>query len=196
MTAPGAAGSIPPSLPNTNNVILIGYRGCGKSAVGQFVADRLGWPLVDTDRLIEAAAGHSIRTIFADSGEAAFRALETEQVARVAQATHQVISVGGGAVLDLRNRDALAAAGVCFWLTAPAEVLYERMQADARNADTRPALTDRTALDEVRHLLQERQPLYAALAQHVVQTAGRSVSQVAADILGLLAQHDASAETR
>jgi shikimate kinase len=168
------------------NVILIGYRGCGKTSVGRLLATRLGWTLVDTDERIEAAAGRSIRDIFAQGGEAAFRRLEADAVAEVARGTRQVISVGGGAVLSEDNRRTLRAAGVRVWLTAPAEELYRRMRGDPRDARTRPALTGRGGLDEVRHLLAEREPLYAELADHVVPTGQRSVEQVVEAILAAL----------
>ncbi len=171
---------------STRNVILIGYRGCGKSSVGRTLAARLDWRVVDTDERLEAAAGRVIRDIFAQDGEPAFRHLETEVIQTVVRDSQQVISVGGGAVLSEQNRNALRDAGLCIWLTAPPEELLRRMQSDPHSAATRPALSDRSELDEVRHLLKERQPLYAELAQHVVQTAGRAVAQVIDDILAIL----------
>lgn len=177
------------------NVVLIGYRGCGKTSVGRRLAARLGWPLVDTDERVEAAAGHSIQDIFATQGEPAFRQLETAIIAQVTRGTHQIISVGGGAVLSEANRATLRAAGPCIWLTAPVEALHQRILADPGTGATRPALTDRPGLDEVRHLLAQRQPLYAALADHVVDTVARSVEQVADAVLTAVAEGDTSSET-
>lgn len=177
-----------------SNVILIGYRGCGKSSVGRSVAARLGWTFVDTDELVAAAAGKSIRAIFEQDGETDFRRREAELVARVAHGTRQVISVGGGAVLLEENREVLRGAGVCIWLTAPAEELARRTVADPQSAAMRPALTDAGALEEIRDLLGHREPLYASLAEHVVPTAGQSVEQVTHAVLSVLAQGGASAE--
>lgn len=187
-----APGSIPPAV---RNLVLIGYRGCGKTSVGRQLAQRLGWTFVDTDERVEAAAGCSISRIFARDGEAAFRSLETGVLADVTAGIHQVLSVGGGAVLAAANRDTLRAMRVCVWLTAPPEELHRRMQGDPRNASTRPELTPVGGLDEVRALLNERGPLYAAVADHVVETAGRSVEQVAADVLALVSGRDTSSET-
>lgn len=174
------------------NIILIGYRGCGKTSVGRSLAARLGWSLVDTDARVEAAAGRTIREIFAQDGEAAFRALEAVAVAEVARGAHQVVSVGGGAVLSATNCAALRRAGVCIWLIAPPEELHRRVQADSRHAATRPALTAQNELDEVRHLLKQRAPLYAAVAEHVVDTAGRSIEQVADAILAVVSSRNGS----
>ncbi len=188
MSAPADASGPPPPATRASNLILIGYRGCGKTSIGQLVARQLQRPFVDTDELIVAAAGKSIRDIFAQDGEGAFRALESRVLAQVCAGARQIISVGGGAVLAPENRAILKATGLCIWLTAPADELYRRSMADPRSAQTRPALTAHAGLAEVRHLLGQRAPLYAAVADHVLDTAGRSVGQSAADLLALLAR--------
>lgn len=168
------------------NLILIGYRGCGKSAVGRALSAKLGWPHIDTDQEIERNAGRTIAAIFADEGEAAFRALESAAVAAVATGCGQVISVGGGAVLREENRAALRGAGTVVWLTAPVDLLLARMQTDPQTAQTRPALTTKSAAEEIRHLLGLREPLYASLADHIVATEQQSIPQVVAAILAAL----------
>jgi shikimate kinase len=169
------------------NVILIGYRGCGKTCVGRAVARRLRWDFLDVDELIEATAGRCIREIFAQQGEAHFRSLERRAIALLSATDKRVIAVGGGAVLSAGNRAVLRRSGVCIWLTAPATELYRRMQADPRSDRSRPPLTNRRGLAEVRHLLAQRRPLYAALADHVVPTRARSVEQVATAVLQAVA---------
>jgi shikimate kinase len=175
------------------NVILIGSRGCGKTSVGRDVAARLGWAFVDTDERIEAG-GRSIRQIFEQDGEPFFRQLEEQVIAGVARGSDQVIAVGGGAVLLDANRTAVQAAGLCIWLTAPAEELHQRLLADPRSPATRPALTSRDELDEIRHLLTQRDPLYAAAAHLVVPTTEQSVTQVVEAVLNAVAERRASAE--
>jgi shikimate kinase len=169
------------------NLVLIGYRGSGKTRVGREVARKLGWRLVDTDELIEAAAGRCIRDIFAHDGQEHFRALETRIIEQVVGAGRQVIAVGGGAVLSAGNRSRLRQAGICIWLTAPAAELYRRLKADPRSGKTRPALSRRGGLAEVRHLLAQRRPLYAELADHVVPTRTRSIEDVATAVLRAVA---------
>lgn len=170
------------------NIILIGYRGSGKTTVARTLATRLGWTGVDADELIEARAGRSIRDIFDQDGEAGFRRLEADIIREVCSSPRQVISVGGGAVLSPVNRGVLRQAGFCVWLTAPPEELERRIQADARTTATRPALTAYNAAEEIRRLLQEREPLYASLADHVVNTAGQPVDDVADAILRRLSE--------
>jgi shikimate kinase len=176
------------------NVVLIGYRGCGKTRVGRALGARLGWRFVDTDEEVEARAGRRVAEIFAADGEAVFRRLEQAVVADVARGVGQVIAVGGGAVLAEANRAVLQRAGICVWLVAPAEVLRERIERDARSATQRPALTALDGLEEVRHLLGEREALYASIAEHVVRTDGRSVAEVVEAVLSVLRDDAVGAE--
>jgi shikimate kinase len=176
------------STPAVGNVVLIGYRGSGKSAVGARLAVQLGWRHVDTDDQIVAATGQSIRTLFEQRGEAAFRRLEADAVAVAVEDEHQVLSVGGGAILTEANRTLLRQAGLVVWLTAPAEELWQRIRNDERAGVKRPALTALHGAAEVAHLLAERTPLYAATAHATVDTAGRSIDRVVEAIMALLGQ--------
>lgn len=152
------------------------------------MARRLGWTFIDTDELIETAAGRCIRDIFAQEGEKHFRALEKHVIGQATAVSRQVIAVGGGAVLSAGNRAALRRAGVCVWLTAPATELHRRLEADPRSGPARPPLTTRHGLAEVRHLLAQRRPLYAELADHVVPTRARSIAAVATAVLKAVAE--------
>src|SRR4051812_7957744 len=113
------------------SIVLIGYRGSGKTSVGQKLADRLWQELVDTDALIVARAGRSIREIFELRGEAGFRDLEAEIVREALLLQDVVISLGGGAVLREANRAAIAASGhKVIYLKCDAEELHKRIHAD------------------------------------------------------------------
>jgi shikimate kinase len=169
------------------NLFLIGYRGCGKTTVAARLADRLGWPAVDADVELERRAGKSIRQIFADEGERAFRDLESAIVASLAAGDRQVIALGGGAVLREENRQALAGRGPVVWLTASPQTLWRRISADATTTDRRPNLTAAGGLEEIRRLLAERAPLYAAAATLVVDAENRSADEIADDIAARLA---------
>lgn len=170
--------------------MLIGYRGSGKTTVGRLLGSRLGRPFVDTDALIEAEAGRSVTDIFAREGEQGFRRRESKAIARVAQADNQVLSVGGGALLDQANVDCLRAGGTIVWLTAPADVLWDRISQDVQSATTRPDLTAGGGLDEVRDLLAVREPTYRAAADVTVETGRRSPEEVTAAILEALADSE------
>lgn len=169
------------------NLILIGYRGCGKTVVGRALAARLHWPYVDTDERVEALTGRSIHDIFAADGERFFRRMEARAIAQLVRLGQHVIAAGGGVVLSAANRAALRKTGTCVWLTAPATELYRRIQADPRSAGTRPALSGSGGLGEVRHLLATRRPLYAATAHRVVSTRGRSIAEVVDAVLDAVA---------
>ena len=134
------------------NVILVGMPGCGKSTVGSALAARMGRPFVDCDGEIERAAGRSIPEIFAEEGEAAFRALEARVLAEVCREKGRVIATGGGAVLRPENVRAMRQNG---------RVLFLRRSLDALSMDGRPLSSSRAALEA---MWQVRAPLYAAAA--------------------------------
>ncbi len=166
------------------NIALIGYRGTGKTTVGRLLAKTLGWEFVDSDVEIESRAGCNIATIFADSGEAAFRDLEAEVLADLATREKHVLSLGGGAVLRDASREVLAKQTYVVWLTATPETIHQRMNADATTADRRPNLTQLSGLEEIRTLLEQRLPVYQAAANCEVATEGRTVEEICREIVG------------
>jgi len=165
------------------SIALIGARGCGKTTVGRILADLLGGECVDTDELVAERADRSIAGIFATEGEAGFRKRESQVVREVVEKPPAVISVGGGAVLDQKNVDALRAVAVLVWLTAPAEVLYQRVSTDPASASSRPPLTDQSGVEEVRRLLDERGPLYQRACDFHVETVDRDPKEIAEEIV-------------
>ena len=144
------------------SIVLIGYRGSGKSTVGKRLADRLWQPFVDTDELIVRKAGKTIKEIFETEGEARFRDLESEVVREVSLLQEHVIALGGGALIREENRKALRDAGhKLIYLRCDPDVLFRRIQGDPETAKTRPALTNLGGgVDEIRKLLAEREPIY------------------------------------
>ncbi len=152
------------------SIALIGMRGCGKSTVGRLLATRLGGDCLDTDDLVAGRAGRSITAIFQDEGEEGFRERERRAIAVACRTAPTVISVGGGAVMDKRNVDALRAVATVVWLTADADVLHRRLSSDPVTPQQRPALTNQSGLGEVERLLLERTPLYGQAADFVIDT--------------------------
>ena len=169
--------------PAKSSIALIGYRGSGKSAVAAALAELRGCTWVDTDGLIVKRVGLSIAAIFEQEGEPRFRTYEAEVMAELTREPPGVIAAGGGAVLDPRNVERLRAVATIVWLTAPPEVLWQRISADERSPGQRPPLTDAHGLDEVRRVLAERTPLYQQAAELVIDTTDQTPPQLAAEIV-------------
>lgn len=171
------------------SIILIGYRGSGKTTVARQLAGRLSCSFVDTDELIVKMAGQAIRDIFAIQGESAFRALESAALVDALKISSAIISTGGGVVTIEANRQLLRDSGrPVVYLAAPPEVLCERIHTDATTGENRPALTSLGGgLDEIRSVLAVRDPLYCSVATLVVD-ATQPVDEVVEEILRSLPQ--------
>ncbi len=164
-----------------DNVILVGFMGAGKSSVGRLLARRLGRCFVETDEMITAAEGRSIPEIFAEKGEAHFRALEDEVVRLLALKRGDVIATGGGLPCAEGRLEALRSIGTVVWLGGDFTTLYER----ARRGGDRPMLHGKTR-DEAEALYEARQRFYSQ-ADLIVETAGLNTDQVAAHVTAALA---------
>lgn len=174
---------------NTARIFLIGYRGTGKSTVGQALASRLGWRFLDADAELEADAQTSITQIFATEGESGFRDRESAMLGQLAILSQTVIATGGGVILRPANRERLHTHGFTVWLTATPETCWERMQTDPTTGQRRPNLTTMGGLEEVRNLLAIREPLYRAVAHATFDTEADSPETLAAAILEAWAAH-------
>jgi shikimate kinase len=164
------------------NIILIGFRGSGKSTVGMKLAGLLGLGFVDTDEEIQRTCGKTISQIFSDEGEERFRELERTEVLKACKGRKSVVAVGGGAVQNPELARAVRRAGIVILLNAPAEVLHERISGDSKSSSRRPALTEAGGLDEVRNLLARRRPAYERTAHIEIDTSGLKTSEVAEEI--------------
>lgn len=169
--------------PHPPAVVLVGFMGAGKSAVGRELAALLGVPFLDTDAAIVAVAG-PIPGVFAAHGESGFRALEAAVVVRELGALSvepKVLALGGGAVLAEDVRHALRPLEHVVWLTAPAGELWRRVSAD--DGDERPLARDEGAFTA---LLAAREALYGEVATLSVDTLGRDVAGIAAELAAAL----------
>ena len=164
------------------NIVLTGFMGTGKTAVGREVAARTGRPFVDLDDLIVQRAGKAIPEIFAQDGEPAFRALEAAICGEMAAPAGLVIATGGGAVVDPANREALAAGGTVICLEADLDTILQRVG----RGDDRPMLAGPDRVARIRDLLAARAEAYAALPYHLDRT-HLSIPATAERVMGIAA---------
>ena len=165
--------------------ILIGPPGAGKSTVGPLLAARLGTPFVETDDQVEATAGKPVGDIFIEDGEAAFRALEREAVARAVALEGRVVALGGGAILDPATQRLLAGQPVVYLATGFAAA------AKRVGMDTPRPLLIRNPRATLRELLEQRLPIYEKLARITVTTDGRDPGEIADDVAAQIAGREA-----
>jgi len=170
-----------------DNVILVGFMGAGKSSVGRILATRLGRCFVETDEMITATEGRPIPEIFAEKGEAHFRALEDEAVRLLALKRGDVIATGGGLPCGQGRAEALRAIGTVVWLSGDFGALYER----ALHGGDRPMLSGRTP--EQAEALYAARRLFYAKADLTVDTTGLNPDQVAARVAAALAERERQA---
>jgi shikimate kinase len=165
------------------NIVLIGYRGTGKSTVGRILAAKLRRDLVSTDQEIARRTGRTIPEIVAHHGWEYFRDLESDVCKELAGRDNLVIDTGGGAILRQQNVAMLKQNGVCFWLMASVKTITHRISGDTQ----RPSLTGtKSFVDEIQDVLAARMPSYEAAADHKLVTDDRSVSELVEDIVQLL----------
>jgi len=172
------------------NVILVGFMGAGKSVCGRLLARRLGRCFVETDDMIVSREGCSIPEIFARHGEARFRALEAEAVEALSLKSGDVVATGGGLPCREGRMEALRALGTVVWLRGDLAALLER----ARREGERPMLANRTD-DEVRALYEAREPFYRQ-AHLTIDSGGRTVDQVVAELVAALRKEETADAAR
>lgn len=161
-------------------VVLVGTMGAGKTTVGRLLAERWGVTFRDTDHDVEERAGTTVSEIFVDRGEAAFRAMEREAVVAALAEHDGVLALGGGAVLDPATRDALAGHPVVFLRVG----LSDAAQRVGLGV-SRPLLLGNVR-GRIKQLIDERTPVYTAVAAHTVETDGRSAEEVATAVAAAL----------
>jgi len=163
------------------HLYLIGNMGSGKTTVGRLAAQRLGLPFYDLDQRIEQRTGLSIAEMFAQRGEAAFRAIEREILLETACLPIGVIATGGGVVLSETNRELMRVLGWVIYLRASPETLWQRLQ----HATDRPLLRAESPYETLQAIAQAREPLYQE-ADWVIETDSLRPQQVADAVVGVL----------
>jgi shikimate kinase len=163
------------------NIVLIGFMGCGKSTVGREICDRLGYRLLDMDREIERQAEKKIALIFEQSGVEVFRDMESALLRTSVEVGLQrhIVSTGGGVIERSANRDLLRRLGYVVWIDVPFEVILERT---SRNRN-RPLLQTDDPAGRVRELMAAREPLYDEAAHLRIDGDGLSSAEIATGII-------------
>jgi len=161
------------------NIVLVGFMGTGKTTVGKLISEQTGMPLVDMDALIELRAGKPITDIFAQDGEPYFRALERTITRELSAQNSQIISTGGGLVLNPDNIADYEKTGLVICLLASASEILNRVQHD----NTRPLLAGNKQ-EKILQLLETRKPLYEAIP-HKIDTDGIDPAAIAMQIIAL-----------
>jgi shikimate kinase len=162
------------------NIVLIGYRGTGKSEVGKILARRLGMAYVAMDAEIVKQAGMPIPEIVEKHGWPRFRDMESEEARRLAGRDNLIIDTGGGVIERPENIEALEAGARIFWLKASVDTIVSRIQGGTE----RPALTaGKSFTEEVAEVLERRTPKYEGAAHYEIDTDELTPQQVADRII-------------
>ena len=168
-------------------LILIGYRGCGKTSVGKRVAMAKNMQYLDVDDVTCDRIGcNSIAQIWGEHGEPYWRENEIAVTQELCQQDNLVIGLGGGTLMQEDARKAVKAATdtVRIYLKVAPKVLYQRITADSRSSETRPSLTALgDGLDEVIHMLKQREPTYEAVADVVLNVSEMNLQQTVEAVL-------------
>ena len=164
------------------NIILIGYRGTGKSAVAEILSKALNMECLGMDAEIVKRAGISIPKIVEKYGWPGFRDMESELAREISRLDNVIVDTGGGVIERPENIEVLRTNGLVFWLKASVEVIVKRIQ----DGTERPALTkEKSFTEEVQEVLERRIPKYSAASQYEIDTDHMTTDQVASRIIDI-----------
>jgi shikimate kinase len=162
-----------------NNIILIGFMGCGKTSVGIRLSYKLRRAFLDTDKWIEQKQKKAISDIFASEGEAAFRQMEKDCIRGfIEKENNKIISTGGGLPVQEGNCELLKKLGKVYYLRVTPETVYERL----KNDTSRPLLAGENPMVKIESLLAQRTPLYEACADVIIDVDGKSFEEILEEI--------------
>ena len=183
-----------PKIELHQRLLLIGYRGTGKTTVAIQLAEKTGRQWIDLDAEIIRIADCSIQSVFDQEGEDGFRNRETSVLRDVLDGDCTIVACGGGIVQREENRQLLKAAGKTILLQALPETLCARIEKDHQCADQRPPLTNLSTEAEIREILKQRSENYLQCAQMIIDTETKTSAQVAEEILANL-ENDTQSKT-
>lgn len=163
-----------------DNIILIGFMGSGKTSVGKELAKVFSYQFFDSDELIEKKAGRTVKEIFAKSGEAYFRKLETELIISFTdKISNTVLSVGGGLPIQPGNTELLRDLGTVIYLKTSRSTIKNRLQGDS----SRPLLLGPEGESRLEQLYSLREPIYKSASHLIITTDDKSIDEIVQNIL-------------
>ncbi|WKZ17652.1 MAG: shikimate kinase [Candidatus Jettenia sp. CY-1] len=152
------------------NIILIGFRGTGKTTIGRILAQRLGKVFIDADEYLEQREKKTIRDIFTEDGEDLFRDIEVRIIEELCRLNDTIIATGGGVILREENVRRLKRNGIVILLEADVNTIYKRIYENIQIQHKRPNLTNLNGYQEIEYLLAYRRSLYDKAADFVFDT--------------------------
>ncbi|MDM7202997.1 MAG: shikimate kinase [Thermodesulfobacteriaceae bacterium] len=163
-------------------ILLIGFRGAGKTSLGKLLANKLKVPFKDADEEIERKCGEQIKDIVEKWGWKAFRELEKSFLKELIGKKPLVCALGGGAVLHSEEMKLLKEESLIIWVDANLDEIKRRLKRDSKTLSQRPALTDLNWEEEIEKIYKERLPLYKNWAHFRVDTSSKSLEEILEEI--------------
>lgn len=165
-----------------NNIILIGFMGCGKSTIAREIAKKLDLKVIEMDSEIEREESRSISDIFAEDGEGYFRSLETSFLERAQGKRNKIISTGGGIVTVEDNIPLLHNIGTVVFLQADVDHIMKNVKGDTK----RPLLQTEDVEEKITSMLEIREPLYMGAADVIIQASGKTIESIVDEVIAIL----------
>ena len=166
-------------MKNIQNIFLIGFMGAGKSSIAKELSKKLQMNIVEMDQRIVQDQGMSINEIFEKYGEDHFRDIESQLILDLGNTEPVIVSCGGGVVIRQENSQYMKKSGKVVFLTAKPETIFERV----RYSKERPILNGNMNVEFIADLMAKRLPLYEAAADVMIHTDGKTVAQIAEEII-------------
>lgn len=157
-----------------NNVVLIGFMGCGKTSIGKNLANTLELNFIDVDQYIENKMDRTIPEIFSKKGEQYFREVEKKAIETISEESGYIIATGGGAILNFENINNLKKNGTIIYLKAEIDHIYNNIKGD----DNRPLLQTDNPYDTIKVLLTERENMYEKAADIIIDVTNRTIVDI------------------
>jgi len=167
---------------DNKNIILVGLMGSGKTTIGKQLSKSLERKFLDTDHAIEEKTGVDVSTIFELEGEEGFRSREHNFLRELKDSQKLVIATGGGIVLSSENRDLLKKIGCVVYLRSNIKDLVSRLKDDK----TRPLIQNVNLSQKINELFHERDPLYASIADYIIETKNKNINIIKEEIMELI----------